>query len=805
MSAIAVSGKAVRRSLRTAAFAAVTVAALGFSLPNLLQATNPLALGRLDFYTNANVVVYAGPRSKAAGIATGDRIDYFLMPPNERYGHPQDGLREAPAGKVLSFIVNRHGRRHVARLAAQALDWHAYRNITTYLLQLTAQKAVFLVLVLLALALLLIRPERLTGAFFLFVAGNGVVPLMYSLLPATGYAAVMAADDSLGGLGAIGFLGFAFYLDPKRQAPPRVIAAIAAVLFGVIVAPIATSDLLELVAGIRPAWPLAGWASFLTLWFCYVCGCALLIRTTINATNPRSLRLLAALLAAVGALTILDWTLNAQVNSWYFANLPGVAMNRGVLADTPPLLPAWLYAGELFVLRLLGSLLAFYLIIRAGLADAGPVYRRIVAYIIAALLIVAVLSFANVALIPRFATYAAIVPFEIFAAIAIGYWVSGLRDLAGCLSLACVDAWRAWGNGRAHEERDALIQSLGLAERTHRRDIIAEVRAQIAFSSWRNGEDGAFDQKIDALQRVLHGRNMRGIRCFVDAATSPELDVCFGEEDLPEWKARAALVLCARTGDAARAQQLAMEALASANRAGLPSLQVLAEIAVAETCADRRTSSLERAHTIARDAGWSALSKSIVALRANARDIGVLQTFIDVRLRKTQPARAMFQVSFFNAELCVNGTRGALSEKQLELLLTVALARTGISDVDVLDALWAESEGDAARNSLRVCLHGLRKNAGDARIVMRVGKAFVLHQRANVDLWQFQSLLSACRDSGGRDGSEELRELCLMLRAGEGRRATLGEWFFRFAQVLDRRLDEAERLLARVAKPGALI
>ena len=225
---------------------------------------------------------------------------------------------------------------------------------------------------------------------------------------------------------------------------------------------------------------------------------------------PHSRRLLAALLAAVGALTIIDWTLFAQLSTWYFANLPGVAMNRGVVADTEPLLPIWMYSGVLFILRLLGSLLAFYLIIRAGLVDAGPVYRRIVASIILALLIVAALSLANVALMPYFANYALIVPLEIFAAIAVGYWVSGLRDLAGCLSLGCIDAWSAWANGRLQEERDVLVQSLGLAERTRHRGIIAEVHAQIVFSSWRNGEDGAFEQKVDALQRVLCGRNCGG-------------------------------------------------------------------------------------------------------------------------------------------------------------------------------------------------------------------------------------------------------------------------------------------------------
>jgi hypothetical protein len=794
MIAIPVSGEVARRTLRTVTVAAVSIVALGFSLPNLLE-TNAVGLGDFDFYTVANVVLDAGPSAQAAGIKTGDRIEYARMPPNQRFGNPQDGLREPIAGRAASFVVDRHGRTHVARLVAQADDRSADWGSVTTLLQLTAQKALFLVLVLLASALVLIRPARLSWALFLCVAGNGVMPLMYAFLPTVGYAAVMAADDTLAGLGAIGFLALALYLDPRNQVRSRPADVIMGVLLAVIVVPIATSDVLELVRGVRPAWPIAGWASFSALWFCYVIGCILLLRMTLSAAVARSLRFLAAVLAAVGALTIVNWTLIAHLSTWYFANLPGAAMNRGFIAEHDFVLPIWLYTGSLFVLRLLGSLLAFYLIVRAGVANAGPVYRRLIVYILVALLIVAVFSLANVAFAPLFPNYALVLPFEILAALAIGYWVSGLRDLAACLSLACIDSWSAWANGRAQDERDALAQSLGLAQRTRRRGIIAEVRAQIAFSSWRNGEDGAFEQKVEALQQVLHGRNMRGIRGFADAATSTGAGVRFHEQDLPEWKARAALVLCARTNDAARAQELAMDALASADRAGLPSLQVLASVAVAEMCRGRRDSALERAHAIARDAGWSALSKSILSLRANSRDVGILQTFVDVRLRKSRPARAMFHVSFFDAELCVNGSRVSLPEKQLELLLTVAMAQTGVNDNDLLDALWPESEGDAARNSLRVCLHGLRKHAGDPRIVTRVGKSFVLHQWADVDLWQLQAALAACRDGASGDRSDELRALCAAIRAGDGRRATLGAWFFPFEQTLIRKLDESERLL----------
>lgn len=81
-------------------------------------------------------------------------------------------------------------------------------------------------------------------------------------------------------------------------------------------------------------------------------------------------------------------------------------------------------------------------------------------------------------------------------------------------------------------------------------------------------------------------------------------------------------------------------------------------------------------------------------------------------------------------------------KKELELLLAVASVQAGLSDRDLIDDLWPDSDGDAARNAFRVCLHRLRKSAGDARIVTRVGRGYVLHPWADVDLWRFQPLVA---------------------------------------------------------------
>ncbi|MGB6517235.1 MAG: winged helix-turn-helix domain-containing protein [Candidatus Cybelea sp.] len=805
MRTIPVFGGGVPRVLRTVAVTAIAFAALGLFL-QIFVAFGPNSPAVPDFWTTANVVRIPDKRARAAGISWGDRIDYSAMPVGERYGSPNDGLRAPPAGKPVHYVVEHHGRRHVVTLAAlrdNPRTWGLVPLIALFLLVFAAYGATFVVLVLLGSALALIKPTGLTIAFLLILAPYGaIIPQAYFFLPPLGYAVCMAVCDILAALGPIGFLALALYLDPRRQIRLRQVIGVGALLLAVIVVPVATSDAFELMIGTRPAWPIAGWLSFSAVWFCYVAGIVLLLQ--LAATEPRTLRQLAALLAAIGAATLFGWIM-IESNSWYFANLPTAVINRWLLPDRWNVFPFWwsIPYQLLILLKPLGLLVAFYLIVRSKIVDAGPVLSRMIVYVVVVLLVVTGFTFVNLLFAQVFPGYALLVPFEIFAALAIGYWVSGLRDLAGCLSLASVDAWNAWAKGNAREERDALTHSLRLAERTRRPGVIAEVRAQIAFSAWRDGDDPEFERNADALVRVLGDRNMRGLRGFALAVRSENDELCFQEQDLMEWKARAALIRCARTDDAAHAQQHATDALFSADGAGLPSLQILASIAVAETNPDRRDDSLERAHAIARDAGWPALSKSILALRANARDIGMLQPLVEVRLRKSRPARPAFEVSFFNAELRQNGTRIPLAENELELLLAVASAPAGLKDTDLIDDLWPESDGDAARNAFRVCLHRLRKKSGDARIVTRVGKGYVVHPWADVDLWRFQSLVATCRESGGRKRVTELRELCDALRAGERRRGTLGEWFYRFEQMLTRKLDEAERFLDRASTRGA--
>jgi DNA-binding SARP family transcriptional activator len=131
-----------------------------------------------------------------------------------------------------------------------------------------------------------------------------------------------------------------------------------------------------------------------------------------------------------------------------------------------------------------------------------------------------------------------------------------------------------------------------------------------------------------------------------------------------------------------------------------------------------------------------------------------------------------------------------LPDKERALLFAVAKSKAPINGDELADALWPESDGDAARNSLSVCLHRLRRHAGDARIIQHVGQGYVLHPGADVDLWRLEAALTA----GQR---EEVAVLRQTLRDGATSRAVLGSWFAPFEIQLAQKLKELDRLSIR--------
>jgi DNA-binding SARP family transcriptional activator len=130
---------------------------------------------------------------------------------------------------------------------------------------------------------------------------------------------------------------------------------------------------------------------------------------------------------------------------------------------------------------------------------------------------------------------------------------------------------------------------------------------------------------------------------------------------------------------------------------------------------------------------------------------------------------APIEVRFFRGDVYVCGRSIRLPDKEMELLFTVAAAGT-INGEQLMDMLWPDSDGDAAHNAFRVCLHRLRRRISNGPIIRRTGKAYELESDIVVDLHRLRYAV--------------IDEVLAQLRAGTSARAALGTWFEPFERLL---------------------
>ena len=140
------------------------------------------------------------------------------------------------------------------------------------------------------------------------------------------------------------------------------------------------------------------------------------------------------------------------------------------------------------------------------------------------------------------------------------------------------------------------------------------------------------------------------------------------------------------------------------------------------------------------------------------------------------------EVSFFYGEVRVDGVAAALPEKELELLFTIAAVGT-INGEQLMDILWPETDGDAAHNAFRVCLHRLRKHLRAGGLVLREGKAYSLDGAIDVDLYRLRELTASCTGPAA-PMDPRLDALLAQIRSGHTSRAKLGPWFDPFERLL---------------------
>jgi len=104
-----------------------------------------------------------------------------------------------------------------------------------------------------------------------------------------------------------------------------------------------------------------------------------------------------------------------------------------------------------------------------------------------------------------------------------------------------------------------------------------------------------------------------------------------------------------------------------------------------------------------------------------------------------------------------NGVRGDGAPRGMPLRLlqaTLALGGRGVAEVQVIDALWPDAEGDAGRRVFDTTLHRLRKQLGDDAMLRLIdGRLHIDERLCWVDIWAFEETIATVKETLVQDGS----------------------------------------------------
>ena len=749
-------------ALRPAIVGLIAMLALVTSLPNLIYFVLPI-YGGYGFVTDyEHRVAFVNPDATRAGLRVGDRVDYAATPSGARYVIPN--FRLPPVGERTTFRFVRDGvARDVTLHASQpSTAWGRDGVLGEYLLK----RAASLVLILAAVALVLIRPTGLTSAFFLYAVGSTHAnPLFWSFLPVPGFFAVQAVYELLNAAGTTAFLLLALRLrcDPAPGWRAVLDCAAPAIFAVSVLIALAGNVEGELVLG--PAGALLLNAEDVLAACILTVAIAVLLDTSRCGGRgvPHAMRWTALGLALAGAGDVLALVVNS---SWSVWSLPPVVYESG-----------WVFS-------IVVSLVTAYLIVRYRIVDVRSVAVRSVAYGMLATSTVAAFAAVNLAFAKQWAQTAFVIPLEIVIAVLLGYRLSGLADVATALSMADADATAAILHGRRAEQREIFAKALGRAERTRRRGIIAEVRARAAFGAWVAGEDAECERATDALARLIGSSRARGLGVFLRAVRGDADLAAPAASDLHEWVACAHLMACANADDARVAAEHAFGAIAAADASGTPYLGILARVAAAEFDPASRDGLYAAAAVSARAIGSASLEEALRGLQRNETPAAIEP--LVTRLRKPRAANPLLEVNFLTASVRSMGADVKLRDAEKALLFGIAHRASPVPAATLIDALWPDSDGDAAQNAFRVCLHRVRRALGDPHSIQRVGRSYQLKTGAVIDLRSLPELARSANPAAPLTQNDRATLLDGYARIGATRaqRAGAGAWFDPYAVEL---------------------
>ena len=316
-------------------------------------------------------------------------------------------------------------------------------------------------------------------------------------------------------------------------------------------------------------------------------------------------------------------------------------------------------------------------------------------------------------------------------------------DFLSDLGLHYVDAHEAVARGRYERGMAIIDESLRRMKAAKLPLYVAFTATNGAIFAWANGDDERFTSYVAEAEAVMIPGIERGFTSLLAAARERAF-VADERFESPVALAMAHLYRMGFADDRAVAASAANDAAREADRCRDPYLQVLAHAACALLAPERRDDEAAALLAAARRVEAPELVAAAEALVRGEAACGALEPFVRRVVRERGAIPRSASVGVFTGRVHAGESEIRLAGKELELMLYLALARTGapLARAQIGEAIWPEiDDEDDAANNLRVTISRLRRKLGDEALIVRDDAGYRLAPAVLVDARELETLL----------------------------------------------------------------
>ena len=331
---------------------------------------------------------------------------------------------------------------------------------------------------------------------------------------------------------------------------------------------------------------------------------------------------------------------------------------------------------------------------------------------------------------------------------------------------------------RGRYERAAVIFD-ELTRRMMRANLplyVANAATNGAFIAWVSGDDERFRRDLAVLEDALTPGIERGFTPMIDAARGRPLRL---DENHP-WAVTAAMAQLYRLGEArsdSEALDAAREAVRHADARRDPYIQIIAHVAL--YVLDPAARAVEAATlTAIVDKIEGIEVQSAVRELIAGRPAGILEPLVRKRiLREREHREPRLSIELLAGSVTRDGVPIKLSDKELELLVFLALAQSAVTRDRIGEALWNHIEPDDWPNNLKVTLSRMRAKLGVREAVVATNGGYRLAPTIDVDLRRAEAVVKECGAVPlGEQTRDALRAIIASYVTGSPARFARVEW-----------------------------